>query len=208
MKILIAEDNPVTRRLLEVTLTGWGYDVVLAIDGLEAWKALQGEEAPSLAILDWMMPGMDGIQVCQEVRRMPRSTPTYIILLTSKSNKEEIVEGLEAGGDDYITKPFHREELHARLRVGERVIELQRSLANRVRELENALLQVKQLKGLFPICSYCKKIRNDANYWQQVESYIAEHSEAQFSHGICPDCYEKFVTPELQKLELKSFLKG
>jgi phosphoserine phosphatase RsbU/P len=200
MKVLIAEDNTVSRRLLETTLMRWGYEVVVASDGVEAWEALQGDDAPSLAILDWMMPGMDGLEVCRRIRKMPSSTPPYLILLTAKGGREDLVTGLEAGANDYVTKPFNREELRARVQVGVRMVELQQSLADRVKALEEALARVKQLQGLLPICSYCKKIRDDQNYWQQVESYIAEHSQAQFSHSICPDCYEKLVKPELDQL--------
>jgi phosphoserine phosphatase RsbU/P len=200
MKVLIAEDETVSRRLLEATLVRWGYEVVVASDGVEAWEALQGDNAPLLAILDWMMPSMDGLEVCRRIRNRPSSTPPYLILLTAKGRREDIVTGLEAGANDYVTKPFNREELRARVQVGVRMVELQQSLADRVRALEEALTRVKQLQGLLPICSYCKKIRDDQNYWQQVESYIAEHSQAQFSHSICPDCYEKLVKPELDQL--------
>ncbi len=171
----------------------------MASDGIEAWRLIQGEDVPELAILDWMMPGMDGLEICRKVREASRAQPTYLILLTARDSKDDIVEGLEGGADDYVRKPFDREELRARVGVGVRVVELQRSLAARVRELEEALGRVKQLQGLLPICSYCKKIRDDGNYWRQVESYITDHSEAQFSHGICPDCYEKFVKGELGK---------
>ena len=126
--------------------------------------------------------------------------PVYIILLTALGGRQNIIQGLQAGADDYITKPFDREELRARLEVGRRIVELQRSLAERVQQLEDALARVKQLQGLVPICSYCKKIRNDQNFWQQVDTYVSEHSEAQFSHGICPECYEKIVKPELDNL--------
>ena len=152
-----------------------------------------------MAILDWMMPGMDGTEVCRRVRQAPSTTSTYIILLTAKSSKEEVVMGLEAGADDYLIKPFDRAELRARLQVGVRVVELQRSLAERVAELEDSLARVKQLQGLLPICSYCKSVRDDQNYWQRVESYISNHSEVQFSHSICPPCYEKVVQPQLEK---------
>lgn len=201
MRILIAEDDPVSRHMLQTTLVKWEYDVIVTCDGAEAWQVLQSKDAPKLAILDWMMPNMDGIEVCKKVREASSSQSTYIILLTAKGQKEDIVTGLQAGADDYVTKPFHREELRARVKAGVRIIELQRNLANRVKELEDALSQIKQLQGLLPICSYCKKIRDDQNYWQRVEDYISEHSEAQFSHGICPDCYEKFVKPELMKLD-------
>lgn len=206
MKILIAEDDLVSRRVLEATLVKWGYDVVTCSDGAEAWQALQLKDAPKLAILDWMMPGMDGIEVCRKVREEENPEPTYIIILTAKDRGGDIVTGLQAGADDYVTKPFDREELRARVQVGVRIVGLQKSLADRVRELEDALKQVKQLQGFLPICSYCKKIRDDQNYWQQIESYITEHSEALFSHSICPDCYEKFVKPELE--ELKSLTMG
>lgn len=191
MRILLAEDELVSRRLLEATLSGWGYQVLLTADGSEAWDRLSGNDPPDLAILDWMMPGKNGIEVCRKVREVRPVLPIYLILLTSRSSQVDVVEGLEAGADDYMTKPFEQAELRARVRVGERIIDLQRSLASRVRLLEDALGRVRQLQGLLPICSYCKKIRNDKNYWQQVETYVEEHSKAQFTHGICPDCYAK-----------------
>jgi sigma-B regulation protein RsbU (phosphoserine phosphatase) len=200
VKILIAEDDVVSRRLLEATLIRWGYEVVVTRNGVEAWHVLQGEDAPLLAVLDWMMPGMDGLEVCRRVRGLQRATPPYLIILTAKGRQEDIVTGLEAGANDYVTKPFNREELRARVRVGTHMVELQQSLAERVRALEDALARVKLLQGLLPICSYCKKIRDDQNYWQQVETYIAEHSEAQFSHSICPDCYDARVKPQLEQL--------
>lgn len=200
MKVLIAEDDLVSRRMLEVNLTRWGYQVVVATDGGEAWRVLESGDPPKLAILDWMMPVMDGIEVCRRVREAPRPSPTYVIILTARGGSEDIVRGFEAGTDDYITKPFNGEELRARVQVGARILDLQASLAHRVRELEGALAGVRQLQGLLPICCYCKKIRDDQNYWQQVESYISSHSRAQFSHGVCPECFEKLVRPDLDKL--------
>jgi DNA-binding response OmpR family regulator len=200
MRILVAEDELVSRRILEVSLHRWGYEVTAVEDGARAWQVLQGEDAPQVAILDWLMPGMDGIEICRQIRKGPR--PVYIILLTVRSGLEDKIHGLQSGADDYITKPFDREELRARVQVGLRVLELQSALAQRVKELEEALSRVKQLQGLLPICSYCKKIRNDRNYWQQVEGYISEHSGAQFSHGICPECYARYVRPELDRLHI------
>lgn len=199
MRILIAEDDVVSSRYLESTLGKWGYEVIVASNGAAAWQVLGGPENPALAILDWMMPEMDGLEVCRKVRESPATAGIYVILLTARGGRDDTVRGLEAGADDYVTKPFDLEELRARVRVGVRVARLQSLLAKRVRQLEEALARVKQLQGLLPICSYCKKIRNDRNYWQQVEGYISERSEAQFSHGICPDCYAKFVKPDLQK---------
>jgi sigma-B regulation protein RsbU (phosphoserine phosphatase) len=200
MKILVAEDQTVSRRILAANLQRWGYEVIAVEDGRCAWNALQLQDAPSLAILDWLMPGMDGIEICRQIRQCQRAQPKYLILLTSRRGQADKIAGLNSGADDYITKPFDREELRARVRVGARVLELQRALAQRVQELEEALASVKTLQGLLPICSYCKKIRNDRNYWQQVEGYISERSDAQFSHGICPDCYTQIVMPELNRL--------
>ena len=203
MRILIAEDDAVSRRLLEATLSKWGYEVMVATDGLQALEVLRHPEAPSLAILDWMMPGMDGAEVCLKAREMAANRVLYIILLTAKGRKEDVVEGLTAGADDYVVKPFDRAELKARINAGERILRLQAELAARVKELELALANVKLLQGLLPICCYCKKIRNDQNYWQQVDTYVADHSEAQFTHGICPECRENIVKPELERLKVE-----
>jgi DNA-binding response OmpR family regulator len=191
VKILIAEDDPISRRLLQAALSKWGYEVVVTTNGKEAWEALQQPDAPSLFILDWLMPEMDGVEICREVRQIDALKSAYIILLTSRGAKEDIVQGLEAGADDYVTKPFDHGELRARVQVGTRVIGLQNALAQRVRELEEAIASVKTLQGLLPICCYCKKIRDDGNYWHRVESYIAGHANVRFSHGICPECSEK-----------------
>jgi DNA-binding response OmpR family regulator len=196
MKILIAEDDAVSRRVLEATLTRFGHEVVVASNGTQAWEVLQAEDAPRLAILDWMMHELDGLEGCRRVRSLPSTTPPVLILLTAKSTKKEVVTGLDAGANDYLTKPFDRAELRARVQVGVQVLELQTKLADQVRELELALTQVKQLQGLLPICSYCKKIRDEQNYWQRVDSYLSAHTDVMFSHGICPDCYRDEVLPQ------------
>jgi len=202
VRILIAEDDAVSRRVLEATLQKWGYEVVVTTDGLQALEALRQPNGPSLAILDRMMPGMEGAEVCLKARELAAGHLLYIIMLTAKGTKEDVVEGLSAGADDYIVKPFDRAELKARINAGERILRLQAELAARVKELELALANVKLLQGLLPICCYCKKIRNDQNYWQQVDGYISDHSEAQFTHGICPECREKIVKPELERLNV------
>ena len=135
MKILIADDSIVSRHLLEATLRKWGYEVVVACDGAEALEFLQQENAPALAILDWMMPGMTGLEVCRHVRQGAREPYTYILLLTSKSQKEDLIEGMEAGADDYITKPFDQHELQVRLRAGTRLVDLQAELLSAREEL-------------------------------------------------------------------------
>ena len=125
MRILVAEDERVCRRMLEATLVKWGYDVVVVSDGDEAWQVLQQEDAPKFALLDWMMPGMDGPEVCRKVRERATGPYVYIILLTAKTQKDELIQGMEAGADDYVTKPFDADELRARLRAGKRILELQ-----------------------------------------------------------------------------------
>lgn len=202
MRVLIAEDDAVSRHILETFLHKWDYEVTTTTDGEDAWKVLKEPNAPSLVILDIMMPGIDGLEVCRRLRQSPASTPPYIILLTAIHGVREIVKGIEAGADDYLTKPYALDELRVRVQVGARIIELQTSLAERVQQLEAALAHVKQLQGILPMCSYCKKIRNDRNYWQHVESYVSEHSQAEFSHSICPSCYETTVKPQLESLQL------
>jgi len=198
--VLVAEDDTISRRTVVSALARGGNQVVEAKDGLEAWDMLQDPNAPRLAILDWMMPGLDGLRLCRDLKRANDGRTRYLILVTSKAERQDVVKGLEAGADDYMIKPFDAEELRARVRVGFRVLDLQEKLAHRVDELEQALCQIKQLQGLLPICSYCKKIRNDGNYWQQVEEYLGQHSKVRFSHGICPACYEKEMVPQLAAL--------
>ncbi len=197
MRILIAEDDVVSRAVLERALHCWKYEVVVACGGSAAWDALRSDDAPKVAILDWMMPEIDGIELCRRARALPRSEPTYLILLTSKHQPEDIVEGLDAGANDFVTKPFNYNELRSRLQVAERVTSLQHQLAEQVRSLETALAEVKQLQGLLPICSYCKSIRDDQNYWQKLETYVATHTNALLSHGICPTCFRNIVIPEM-----------
>jgi phosphoserine phosphatase RsbU/P len=198
MEILVAEDDLVSRRALEASLGKWGHPVLLVEDGAAAFDVLSRDQSPRLAILDWMMPGMDGPTVCRQVRAISGRPAPYLILLTARGATEDRVAGLEAGADDYISKPFDRAELRARINVGLRMLALQRSLADRVAELEQALKSVRQLQGLLPICSYCKRIRTDGNYWQRVEEYISAHSDAQFSHGICPGCFDTVVKKQIE----------
>jgi CheY-like chemotaxis protein len=134
MKILIAEDDAVSRLLIESTLTNWGYEVIVARNGIEAWEAFQGKNIPQLAVLDWMMPGLEGVQICRKVRKELAPNSCYILLLTARNRNEEVAEGLDSGADDYLIKPCDPIELEARLRVGFRVLELQARLVAKVTE--------------------------------------------------------------------------
>jgi DNA-binding response OmpR family regulator len=192
MKILLAEDDPISRRRLAATLSQWGHAVVVTCDGAEAWSALQCPDAPRLAILDWMMPEVDGLEICKRARSQNNASYVYIILLTAKGQKDDIVEGLEAGADDYVTKPFDAATLRARLQVGERIVNLETALAQKIREQQEALAQVKQLQGLLPICMHCMKIRDDRDTWHKLETYIEENSRVMFSHSLCDACLEKY----------------
>jgi DNA-binding response OmpR family regulator len=191
MQILIAEDDVTSRTMLAGILKKEGHEVTVTINGAEAWQALQQPGAPALAILDWIMPEMDGPEVVRRLRARPTDRPPYLIILTSRGKKADIITGLEAGANDYLAKPFDPGELYARIEVGRRMIELQETLATRIEELRQALDQVKTLRGIVPICANCKNIRDDQGYWNQVDVYIRDHSEAQLIHGICPDCMKK-----------------
>lgn len=177
MRILIAEDDRMSATMLSRTVEQWGFETVVVHDGVAAWAAMSGSAPPDLAILDWVMPGIDGIELCKRIRATKRPTQIYLILLSARSTQQDLIVGLDAGADDYLTKPFDPDELRARIHVGRRTLAL--------------LASVKRLTGLLPICSYCKRIRTDTDYWEQVDSYVAEHSDARFSHGICPSCLER-----------------
>jgi phosphoserine phosphatase RsbU/P len=139
-------------------------------------------------VSDWLMPEMDGLELCQRVRGRLKVDYTYFILLTSRTaDQANQREAIEAGVDDFLSKPLDLQEIWMRLRVAERILRY--------------ATQVQQLETFLPICSYCKKIRDDHNYWTQIEAYINERTGSEFSHSICPDCYQKVVVPEMEKLK-------
>lgn len=179
MRILIAEDDPVSSKILQFTLESSGHEVISATTGQGAWTAFDAEPT-RVIISDWMMPELDGLQLCARVRARPKTDYTYFILLTAiHTGRENLRKAMNAGVDDFLTKPLDREAIMMRLRVAERIVEFTQ--------------QIRQLKELIPICMYCKKVRDDSNYWQAVESYIAHHTGSSFSHGICPECFDKHV---------------
>ncbi len=192
MRILIAEDDITSRKILAAVLSKQGHEVTETENGLAALDAMQGPDAPPVAILDWVMPGLDGIEVCRRLREATSTTPPYLIILTSRNEARDVVEGLDAGANDYLSKPYDQSELRARVAVGCRMVEMQAQLAMKIDELQDALNRVKSLQGILPICMHCKAIRDDEGYWQRVEAYVEKHSEALFSHGLCPDCLTEF----------------
>jgi len=198
VKVLIADDDPISLRLLESTLVSSGYEVVLTEDGAEALDMLNRISGPKLAVLDWMMPELDGVEVCRRLRSKADIGYIYIVLLTVKRDREDLAAGFEAGADDYLIKPFDSVELRARIAAGERLLNLQTALSTKVAELQEAMSHVKQLQGLIPICMHCKKIRDDGATWHRLETYIQKHSEAVFTHSLCESCLEEHY-PTLQK---------
>lgn len=182
---LVVDDDPVIAATLKAVVAKAGYAVRVARDGSEAWQAVQ--EAPaSVVISDWYMPAMDGLELCQRIRARPDEAYVYFILITAMGGKEQYDRGMDAGADDFITKPLNLDELRARLRVAARILGLRREL--------------KRLEGLLPICSYCKRIQDAAGEWNSLEVYITERSDARFSHGICERCYETVIQPQLDSM--------
>ena len=170
MRALIADDDPVAAMAVSRSMSNWGFETTIVHDGLTAWDHLNSDNPPSLAIIDWEMPGLEGPDLCQRVRSDAARAHLYIVLLTARTSSTDLIAGLEAGADDYLTKPVDLNELRARIQVGVRVVSLQARLAEKVAELQSSLDNVRRLRGLLPICAYCKRIRDDRNYWQRVDS--------------------------------------
>ncbi len=195
MKVLAVDDDRVTLLTLRRLLEKFGYEALTAANGTEALQLFL-DHRPKMLVTDWMMPEMEGPTVVKTIRAFAESEYTYIIMLTSRQDKDDMMAGMLAGVDEFLTKPIDPDQLRARLRVGKRIMLLQESLGRRVRELEEEREHVKMLQGFLPICSYCKKIRNDENLWSQIEEYISDHqANIQFSHSICPECYDSKVKP-------------
>lgn len=186
MKVLAVEDDPSALAILSRALVRLGHEVLTACDG-EAALQILAVDPVRVVVSDWLMPGLDGLDFCRRVRARTGSEYVYFILLTAQSPSEENQqEAIDAGVDDFLQKPLQPREIGMRLRVAERIV----SFAT----------QVRQLEAFLPICGYCKKIRDDGNYWQQIESYINARTGTDFSHSICPDCYANVVMPQLKQL--------
>jgi DNA-binding response OmpR family regulator len=186
LNILAVEDDILARKIICRSLRRLGYEVIEAADGEEAWTHLQAGGV-RVVVCDWMMPRLDGLELCRRIRARMGAEYVYFILLTGNSASDENQRtAAEAGVDDFLTKPLDPQEMWMRLRVAERILRY--------------ATQVSQLETFLPICSYCKKIRDDKNYWQQIESYINKRTGTDFSHSVCPDCYQRVIVPELEKL--------
>ena len=193
MKILIAEDNPLTRQILADRMEKLGHEVRVTENGAEAWEWVQIER-PQIILTDWDMPEMNGIDLSRKIRESDFPGYIYILMLSSTfTTKDHFYEAMEAGIDDFLNIPYQPRELMVRLRVAERIVRYTQ--------------EIRQLQRLLPICMYCKKIRDDGDFWQEIEGYFRQHMETTFSHGICPECYDSQVGPELQRLKEEKRLR-
>jgi phosphoserine phosphatase RsbU/P len=182
--VLVVDDDPVSSAQLSALAKAAGYSAHAVQNGREAWDALQLARY-RVVISDWYMPELDGVELCRRVRARRNQPYVYFILVTSRGGKQQYLTAMQAGADDFIAKPVDPDELQARLGVAERILGLRREL--------------EQLEGLLPICSYCKRIRNEREEWESLESYIEQRFETSFTHSICPDCYTKHVQPQLDE---------
>lgn len=195
-RVLVADDERATRMALEYGLRKHGLDVVTVEDGSAARDVMLGDAPPQVLVLDWCMPGMTGPEVCAWVRSQPALSACYLILITARDTTEDMLAGMASGADDFVRKPFAIEEVVARVNAGRRLASLQASLAARLAELESALSEVRQLRGLIPICSHCHSIRSGPEDWLRLEAYLEQHSDATFSHSICDACMTKYYPEE------------
>ena len=182
MKILIVEDNAVSAAVLEAALVKLGHQPTRAADGIMGWDAFLVEPV-RVVVSDWLMPGMDGLELCKRIRAQGGEYVYFILLSAQESSGGNLEQAIKAGVDDFLHKPVKIDELRMRLHVAERIL--------------NYSTQVQQLESFIPLCSYCKKVRDDKNYWSQIESYINTRTGSQFSHGVCPDCYDRVLVPQM-----------
>jgi DNA-binding response OmpR family regulator len=192
MNILVAEDDPIAQHLLCGALRLLGNDVSVARDGTEAWTALNSGVDHGLIILDLTMPGISGLELCRRIRGDANRKPAYIIFLTSDTSRESLLEGLRAGANDFMTKPFDPAELRARVTVACDLIRLHWHWIERAERFERTLQEIKRLEGLLSICAHCRSVRSPNNGWQPLDVFVHENTDAICSHGICPSCAESF----------------
>lgn len=186
MKVLIVEDEPVARLYTQTALKNLGLQPVIATDGEEALALLENEPI-RLVVSDWVMPKIDGLEFCRRLRAREGDYIYFILLTQMSASPEHEDEAIEAGVDDFLVKPVNPRELKVRLHVARRILEY--------------TARIQRLESFIPICSYCKKVRDDQNYWQRIENYINERTGSEFSHSVCPDCYKREIVPQLEELK-------
>jgi len=188
--ILVIDDTPNNLSVINQYLEDNGFEVMIARDGEDGIiKAARG--LPDLILLDIMMPGMDGFNTCIRLKKDAQTKDIPVLFMTALDGVEDKLKGFEAGGVDYIVKPFNEREAIARIKTHLKIRKLQQDLEEKNRQLQQAMTEIKKLEGIIPICSICKKIRDDKGYWSQLEAYFEEHSEAKFSHSLCQECAKK-----------------
>ena len=187
MKVLAIEDQPIAALQLQAVVKSLGHEVEWVTNGKAAWERLS-ERTFRVVVSDWRMPVIDGLDLCRMIRERGGDYVYFILVSSTKITRESRAEALAAGVDDFLAKPVDADELGMRLHVAERIIGL--------------TAQVKELEAFIPICGYCKKIRDDRKYWQDVETYFARQRGTKFNHGVCPECYERVMAPQLRKLGL------
>jgi len=204
-RILVIDDNPDIRLLSTMLLKRAGYEVLEASTGQECLDIVRTHH-PSLILLDVMLPDMTGFEVCRQIKNNENLKDIFVILASGiRVSSENQAEGLDMGADGYIIRPIPNKEFLARVQAGERIKRAEDALREKegqqqalISQLEEALVEIKTLKGCIPICATCKKIRDDEGYWEYLEAYISKHTDATFTHGICPTCFEKAKT-EMKK---------
>lgn len=185
MKILTVEDDPVAHAVLSAALGVLGHEVVSVVDGEAAWTAMN-DRSLRIVVCDWKLPGLDGLALCRRIRQHREDYVSFILLTQESASGENLDEAFDAGVDDFLTKPVNRRDLKLRLHVATRIL--------------GFTTEMRQLESFLPVCMYCRKVRDDQDYWQQIESYINQRAGTRFSHSICPSCYDDVVVPEMRKL--------
>jgi len=188
MKVLIVEDDLIASRVLEAALTKLGHEALVAEDGEAAWQILRTQPVRAV-VSDWQMPRLNGLELCQRIRSKKGDYVYFILLTQMEATEKNLHEATDAGVDDFLGKPIDPAQLWMRLRVAERIL--------------GFTTEVRQLESFLPICGYCKKVRDDHNYWQQIERYISSRTGTNFSHGVCPDCMESVLKPQLRELGIE-----
>jgi sigma-B regulation protein RsbU (phosphoserine phosphatase) len=189
LRVLVADDSPIFLGMVSMMLGDWGFEVTVCESGTDALKVMSAEDSPSIVLLDWMMPDIDGLEVCRRIRDKETSRYFYIILVTGKTNPDALVEAFDAGVDDFLTKPVEQSELRARLRAGQRIVMLKDEV-HKLRELKEAQQRIKWLEDILPVCMHCGKIRDQKQIWHNAETYLKKVAGEHFSHGLCDECLE------------------